>query len=63
MELGLTGKNALILASSKGLGKSVAMELASEGANVFLCSRNEEELIRTHNEIRKKTFTRVAKPA
>ncbi len=44
MDLGIKGKNALIMASSKGLGKAVAMELAKEGANVFLCSRSEIDL-------------------
>jgi NAD(P)-dependent dehydrogenase (short-subunit alcohol dehydrogenase family) len=30
MNLGLTGKTALVTASSKGIGKAVAEELASE---------------------------------
>ena len=41
MDLGIQGKNALIMASSKGLGKAVAFELAKEGVNVFLCSRSQ----------------------
>lgn len=44
MDLGIQGKNALIMASSKGLGKAVAFELAKEGVNVFLCSRSQEDL-------------------
>jgi len=44
MDFGLAGKNALIMASSKGLGKAVALELAKEGTNVFLCSRSEADL-------------------
>ncbi len=40
MDLGLKGKNALVLASSKGLGKGVAMELAREGANLAICGRD-----------------------
>jgi 3-oxoacyl-[acyl-carrier protein] reductase len=44
MDLGLKGKNALILASSKGLGKGIAMELAREGANVAICGRHTEAL-------------------
>ena len=34
MDLGIQNKVALILASSKGLGKAVAMELAKEGVKV-----------------------------
>lgn len=44
MDLGLTGKNALITGSSKGLGFAVAGELAREGANVLICGRNEDTL-------------------
>lgn len=51
MDFGLNGKNALILASSKGLGKAVATELAKEGANVFLCSRTEADLKNAAQEI------------
>ena len=51
MDLLLTGKNALIVASSKGLGKAVASELATEGCNVMLCSRNAEQLALTRREI------------
>lgn len=51
MELGLKGKVAFVAASSKGLGKAVATELAQEGANIILSARNEEELTKTKNEI------------
>jgi 3-oxoacyl-[acyl-carrier protein] reductase len=51
MELGLKGKVAFVAASSKGLGKAVATELAQEGASIILCARNEEELTNTKNEI------------
>ena len=44
MDLKLTGKNAMVLASSSGLGKAVAKELAAEGANVMLTSRNKDKL-------------------
>lgn len=40
MNLGLKGKNAIISASSKGLGKACAEELAAEGCNLTIFSRN-----------------------
>ncbi|MEQ9265976.1 MAG: SDR family oxidoreductase [Balneolaceae bacterium] len=51
MDLGLKGRKALVLASSKGLGKSVALQLAQEGAEVMICSRNESDLVTTAKEI------------
>lgn len=53
MDLGLKGKNALILASSKGLGKGVALELAQEGANVAICGRDKGALETTKSELEK----------
>ncbi len=41
MDLGLTGKTALVTAASKGLGKAAAMELARQGAQVAICARSE----------------------
>ena len=44
MDLKLTGKTALVLASSSGLGRGVAMELAREGVRVVLFSTHEDKL-------------------
>ncbi len=52
MDLGLEGKNALVCAASKGLGRACALELAAEGANVALCARGKEGLKQTANELR-----------
>lgn len=51
MDLQLKGKAALVLASSSGLGKGVAMELAREGAKVTLFSTNEDKLRTTQDLI------------
>jgi 3-oxoacyl-[acyl-carrier protein] reductase len=44
MDLGLSGKVALVTASSKGLGRASAEALAGEGAAVAICARNPEAL-------------------
>jgi 3-oxoacyl-[acyl-carrier protein] reductase len=55
MELGLKNKVAFVAASSQGLGKSVALELAQEGANIIICGRNKENLEKTKQEIESHT--------
>lgn len=52
MDLGLTGKIALVTAASKGLGRACALALAQEGAKIVIASRNQETLARTAQEIR-----------
>jgi 3-oxoacyl-[acyl-carrier protein] reductase len=47
MDLGLRGRVALLAASSKGLGKAVAEELAAEGVTLVLCARGEAALSAT----------------
>jgi len=51
MDLGLKGCRAFVAGASKGLGKACAKALAGEGARVFICSRNGEELKRTAAEV------------
>lgn len=55
MDLGIKDKIALVAASSKGLGKAVALQLAREGAKVALCARNKEKLFSAKEEITKET--------
>ena len=51
MDLGIQNRVALIMASSKGLGKAVAIELAKEGARVIICGTDETALETTKKEI------------
>lgn len=44
MDLGLQGKVALVSGGSKGLGQAIALELAQEGAEIAICSRNRAEI-------------------
>lgn len=53
MDFQLENKNALILASSQGLGKAIATELVKEGANVMLVGRYEEKLANAQQELQK----------
>ncbi|HEU5381475.1 MAG TPA: SDR family oxidoreductase [Ktedonobacteraceae bacterium] len=59
MDLGLTGKFALVAAASKGLGRASAAALAAEGADVVITSRNRETLEQTAQEIRQASNRRV----
>jgi len=55
MDLGITGRVALVAASSKGLGRAVAEELAREGTSLVLCARGEAALRATAEAIATKT--------
>ncbi len=51
MDLGLSGKVALVAASSRGLGRAVAEEFAREGARLAMCARGAEDLNRARDAI------------
>lgn len=59
MDLGLTGRVALVTAASKGMGKASAMGLAAEGAKVVMCARTESDLKSAAEEIRARTRAEV----
>ena len=55
MDLGLTGRVAIVAAASKGLGRSVAEELAREGASIAICARTAATLSETAERIHRST--------
>lgn len=59
MDMGIKDKVAIVAASSKGLGKAVALGLAREGVKLTICARGEEELHKTASEIESETSTEV----
>ncbi len=59
MDLGISGKKAIICASSRGLGKGCAMHLAEAGCDIVINGRNVEVTNATAEEIRDKTGASV----
>lgn len=59
MDLGIAGKNALVTASSAGMGKNIAHALAAEGVNVMLFARSADKLAPLAREIEQQHGTRA----
>ena len=59
MDLGITGKRALVCAASKGLGRACAMALAREGVSVTIVARTADTLAQTADDIRRQTAVKV----
>ena len=51
MDLGLSGRSCVVIGGSRGIGRSIALGLAAEGANVAICARNEKPLRAAESEI------------
>ncbi len=60
MDLGLTGKVAMVAAGSKGIGLAVAKGLLAEGAKVSICSRDAARLDEVKAELGGELHTCVA---
>lgn len=59
MDLGLKNKLALVAASSRGLGRAVAEELANEGVNLVICARGQDSLEKAKRDIVETTGVKV----
>jgi len=59
LDLGLTGKIAIVTGGSDGLGRAAAERLAREGAKVAICARRKDHLERAADDIRKATSGEV----
>ncbi len=59
MDLGLKKRVALVAASSRGLGRAIADELAVEGASLLICSRDRDAITKAASEIADQTGAHV----
>jgi NAD(P)-dependent dehydrogenase (short-subunit alcohol dehydrogenase family) len=55
MDLELKGKTAIVTGGSRGIGKAIARELASEGVDVVIVARSAEALKQAADEIAEQT--------
>jgi 3-oxoacyl-[acyl-carrier protein] reductase len=60
VDLGISGRTALVMGASRGLGRAIATALAREGARVAMASRSREGLERAAAEIEDETAVLVA---
>jgi 3-oxoacyl-[acyl-carrier protein] reductase len=59
VDLGIRDRVALVAASSKGLGRAIAEELAAEEVNLVMCARGPDALRDTAKSIRDRTGVTV----
>ena len=53
MDFQLKGKNAVILGSTRGIGRAIAETLSSEGTNIALCARSADQVGETVASLKK----------
>lgn len=55
MDLGISGRSALVFGGSRGMGRACATRLAAEGVDVVIAARTEATLVEAAGEIEKLT--------
>jgi len=59
MDLQLKGKRAIITGSTRGIGRAIAEVLAKEGADIAICSRHQDSVDSTLNELSQYSGTHI----
>ena len=62
MDLGLKGKNAIVIGGTRGIGRAIAATLAGEGANVAVCARNADQVAATVTELKASGINATGSP-
>src|SRR5947209_3353970 len=60
MDLGISGRRAIVCASSRGLGRACAAALAQAGCEVVINGRDPQALEKSAAQLRKTTGARIA---
>jgi len=55
MDLGISGRAAIVTGASRGIGRETARQFLEEGVRVMICGRNAETLERTRRELAQST--------
>ena len=63
MDLGISGKYALVTGGSHGIGLATAHALADEGCNVAICARNEDRIARAAHDLKTQGVEALGVPA
>ena len=59
MDLGLTGRVAIVTGGSRGIGRAIAQVLASEGVDVAICARQRQALDEAAKALSQETGRRI----
>ena len=62
MDLGLKGRNAIVLGGTRGIGRAIADTLSGEGAGVAVCARNADQVAATVAELKAKGVRATGAP-